>query len=99
MNLHERTLSVLACRHVDEVVIGAPYAVTADLMDHFRVDLVCHGDTPVADDTGMGQCPKIAILLGCLSGKFGPQKGYESGKFGGKYGMNWIYIENCGNFS
>ncbi|XP_043200315.1 ethanolamine-phosphate cytidylyltransferase-like, partial [Amphibalanus amphitrite] len=29
MNLHERTLSVLACRYVGEVVIGAPYAVTA----------------------------------------------------------------------
>jgi glycerol-3-phosphate cytidylyltransferase-like family protein len=28
MNIHERTLSVLAYRCVDEVVIGAPYAVT-----------------------------------------------------------------------
>ncbi|XP_066836043.1 ethanolamine-phosphate cytidylyltransferase isoform X3 [Anser cygnoides] len=36
MNIHERTLSVLACRYVSEVVIGAPYAVTADLLDHFR---------------------------------------------------------------
>ncbi|XP_043199254.1 ethanolamine-phosphate cytidylyltransferase-like isoform X2 [Amphibalanus amphitrite] len=50
MNLHERTLSVLACRYVGEVVIGAPYAVTAELMDHFRVDVVCHGHTPVAED-------------------------------------------------
>ena len=52
MNLHERVLSVLACRYVDEVVIGAPYAVTPELMDHFKVDVVCHGDTPVADDAG-----------------------------------------------
>ncbi|CAC5418570.1 PCYT2 [Mytilus coruscus] len=50
MNLHERVLSVLACRYVNEVVIGAPYAVTSDLMDHFKVDLVCHGATPVMDD-------------------------------------------------
>ncbi|CAG2230202.1 PCYT2 [Mytilus edulis] len=50
MNLHERVLSVLACRYVNEVVIGAPYAVTADLLDHFKVDLVCHGDTPIMDD-------------------------------------------------
>ncbi|XP_056017118.1 ethanolamine-phosphate cytidylyltransferase-like [Ostrea edulis] len=50
MNLHERTLSVLACRYVSEVVIGAPYAVTADLMDHFKVDLVCHGQTPIMPD-------------------------------------------------
>lgn len=50
MNLHERVLSVLACKYVNEVVIGAPYAVTADLMDHFKVDRVCHGQTPVMAD-------------------------------------------------
>jgi len=50
MNLHERTLSVLACRYVDEVVIGAPYAVTPDLMEHFKVDVVCHGMTPIMPD-------------------------------------------------
>lgn len=68
MNVHERTLSVLACRvrflwslvrgldvihshivfsdfevhffspqYVSEVVIGAPFAVTKDLLDHFKV--------------------------------------------------------------
>lgn len=50
MNLHERVLSVLACRYVSEVVIGAPYSVTADLMDHFKVDFVCHGKTPIMPD-------------------------------------------------
>ncbi|XP_061625874.1 ethanolamine-phosphate cytidylyltransferase isoform X2 [Phyllopteryx taeniolatus] len=50
MNVHERTLSVLACRYVSEVVIGAPYAVTKDLLDHFKVDLVCHGMTKVFPD-------------------------------------------------
>ncbi|KAK2714106.1 hypothetical protein QYM36_008636 [Artemia franciscana] len=50
MNLHERVLSVLACRYVSEVVIGAPYSVTADLMDHFSVNLVCHGVTKVEQD-------------------------------------------------
>lgn len=50
MNLHERTLSVLACRYVSEVVIGAPYSVTAELLDHFKVDLVCHGKTEVVPD-------------------------------------------------
>uniref|UniRef100_A0A4W3KJI1 ethanolamine-phosphate cytidylyltransferase n=1 Tax=Callorhinchus milii TaxID=7868 RepID=A0A4W3KJI1_CALMI len=50
MNIHERTLSVLACRYVSEVVIGAPYSVTADLLDHFKVDLVCHGKTEVMVD-------------------------------------------------
>ncbi|XP_048102686.1 ethanolamine-phosphate cytidylyltransferase-like isoform X2 [Alosa alosa] len=50
MNVHERTLSVLACRYVSEVVIGAPYTVTKDLLDHFKVDLVCHGKTDVLPD-------------------------------------------------
>ncbi|KAF3846315.1 hypothetical protein F7725_003393, partial [Dissostichus mawsoni] len=50
MNVHERTLSVLACRYVSEVVIGAPFAVTKDLLDHFKVDLVCHGKTVIYPD-------------------------------------------------
>ena len=32
MHLHERSLSVLACRYVDEVVIGAPWEVTRDMV-------------------------------------------------------------------
>ncbi|XP_076234293.1 phosphoethanolamine cytidylyltransferase isoform X5 [Calliopsis andreniformis] len=47
MNLHERVLSVLACKYVNEVVIGAPYEVTKDLMEHFNVSVVCHGQTPI----------------------------------------------------
>ncbi|XP_018574297.1 ethanolamine-phosphate cytidylyltransferase isoform X2 [Anoplophora glabripennis] len=50
MNLHERVLSVLACKYVSEVVIGAPYTVTKDLMDHFKVDIVVHGKTPIMED-------------------------------------------------
>eukprot|EP00090_Calanus_glacialis_P041686 TRINITY_DN7417_c0_g1_i2.p1 TRINITY_DN7417_c0_g1~~TRINITY_DN7417_c0_g1_i2.p1 ORF type:complete len:366 (-),score=133.32 TRINITY_DN7417_c0_g1_i2:170-1183(-) len=56
MNIHERTLSVLAYRCVDEVVIGAPYSVTAEMMDHFKVSLVVHGMTPIAPDVD-GQDP------------------------------------------
>lgn len=32
MNLHERSLSVLACRYVDEVIIGAPSEVSKDMV-------------------------------------------------------------------
>lgn len=35
---------------MSEVVIGAPYTVTEELMSHFHVDLVCHGQTPVMSD-------------------------------------------------
>ncbi|XP_053960325.1 ethanolamine-phosphate cytidylyltransferase isoform X2 [Anastrepha obliqua] len=52
MNLHERVLSVLACKYVNEVVIGAPYCVTEDLLDHFKIDVVCHGQTPITLENG-----------------------------------------------
>lgn len=32
MSLHERSLSVLACRYVDEVIIGAPWEVSKDMV-------------------------------------------------------------------
>lgn len=40
MNLHERVLSVLACKFVNEVVIGAPYYVSKELMEHFKVSKI-----------------------------------------------------------
>lgn len=39
MNLHERSLSVLACRYVDEVIIGAPWEVSKDMVS-FSVKLL-----------------------------------------------------------
>ncbi|UJR31238.1 hypothetical protein I4U23_018740 [Adineta vaga] len=56
MNLHERVLSVLACRYVDEVVIGAPYSVTMELINHFKVSCVIHGRTQYETDVD-GQNP------------------------------------------
>lgn len=46
----------VAAQYVSEVVIGAPYTVTEELMSHFRVDLVCHGQTPVMSEEN-GQDP------------------------------------------
>ncbi|XP_031276678.1 ethanolamine-phosphate cytidylyltransferase-like [Pistacia vera] len=43
MNLHERCLSVLACRYVDEVIIGAPWEVTKDVITTFNISLVVRG--------------------------------------------------------
>lgn len=61
MNVHERTLSVLACKYVDEVVIGAPYSVTKEIMDSLNIDMVIHGATdvsPEVDGTDPYQEPK-----------------------------------------
>ena len=35
---------------MSEVVIGAPYSVTSDLMDQLKVDLVCHGMSEIMLD-------------------------------------------------
>mmetsp|Transcript_13727 Transcript_13727/g.18858 ORF Transcript_13727/g.18858 Transcript_13727/m.18858 type:complete len:159 (+) Transcript_13727:905-1381(+) len=44
-SLHERSLSVLACRYVDEVVLGTPWVLTRDLLLTFNISIVVHGTT------------------------------------------------------
>ena len=34
-------------QYVDEVLIGAPYDVTEDLMNHYNIHMVVHGSTPI----------------------------------------------------
>ena len=43
MELHERALSVLACRYTDEVIIGAPSVITEDLLTTFNISMVVRG--------------------------------------------------------
>lgn len=43
MNLHERVLSVLSCRYVDEVIIGAPWEVGKELIDSHNISVVVEG--------------------------------------------------------
>ena len=50
LSLHERSLSVLACKYVDEVIIGAPAKVTADLITTFNIAVVVHGSCGSFDD-------------------------------------------------
>lgn len=51
MNLQERVLSVLSCKFVDEVIIGAPYSVTNDVLERvYSVSLVVHGSTQCDQD-------------------------------------------------
>ncbi|KAJ3345912.1 Ethanolamine-phosphate cytidylyltransferase [Entophlyctis luteolus] len=43
MNLHERALSVLQCKYVDEIIMGAPYSVTKDVLNKVcKISVVCH---------------------------------------------------------
>ncbi|KAE8718780.1 Ethanolamine-phosphate cytidylyltransferase [Hibiscus syriacus] len=43
MHVYERSLSVLACRFVDEVIIGAPWEITKDMITTFNISIVVHG--------------------------------------------------------
>jgi len=43
MNMQERVLSVLACRHVDDVLVDAPDVVDDALLAEFDVAVVAHG--------------------------------------------------------
>ena len=37
MNLHERVLSVLGCRYVDDVLIDAPYEITSEMISSLNI--------------------------------------------------------------
>lgn len=43
MNLHERVLSVLGCRFVDDVLIDAPWEVTPEMIASLHLSAVVHG--------------------------------------------------------
>lgn len=50
MGLHERALSVLACKYADEVIIGAPDVISEDLLLTFGVSLVVRGSVHESGD-------------------------------------------------
>ncbi|CEF71025.1 Ethanolamine-phosphate cytidylyltransferase [Strongyloides ratti] len=62
MSLHERTLSVLAYKPVSEVIIGAPYIITKDLIKNFNVSIVADGSRVphhnTLDDVDIYKIPK-----------------------------------------
>lgn len=43
MNLHERVLSVLGCKFVDDVLIDAPWQVTKEMVASLNIAVVVHG--------------------------------------------------------
>lgn len=43
LQLQERVLNVLALKFVDEVIIGAPYIVSEQLIKQFNIHLVVEG--------------------------------------------------------
>ena len=51
MALHERVLSVLSCKYVDEVVMGAPWDITDDLLKSLNIQLVLEGTRRKIDES------------------------------------------------
>jgi len=43
MNLHERVLSVLGCKYMNDVLIDAPLEITPDMIASLRILEVVHG--------------------------------------------------------
>jgi len=52
MNVHERVLSVLGCRFVDDVLIDAPYVVSPEMIASLKIAEVVHGTN--SDQIGNG---------------------------------------------
>lgn len=46
MTLQERVLNVLAMKYVDDVIIGAPYIITKELMNQIEPSVVVEGSNP-----------------------------------------------------
>ena len=49
MSLHDRVLCVLSNKYVDEVVIGAPWKVSRDLITSFNISIVVQGSVHKGD--------------------------------------------------
>ncbi|KAG0570713.1 hypothetical protein M758_6G175700 [Ceratodon purpureus] len=60
MHVHERSLSVLACRYVDEVIIGAPWEVSKDMITTFNISLVVHGTCAEVNEVKNGESDPYA---------------------------------------
>lgn len=48
-NLHERALSLLSCRYVNDVLLSAPWKVSQDMLTTMNISVVCHGSTDFWD--------------------------------------------------
>ncbi|GAB1224576.1 hypothetical protein ENUP19_0207G0020 [Entamoeba nuttalli] len=51
LNIGERVMSLLACRYIDNVIIGAPRGVTSEMIEKMHIDVVVHGKC----DNGVGK--------------------------------------------
>ena len=77
LNVHERALGVMACTHVDEVVIGAPQAITRDLVTTFNVSVVVAETEDDAGGDGEGEGKGGGDGMRSRSGSGSGEEGYQ----------------------
>ena len=58
MTLQERVLNVLAMKYVDDVIIGAPYVITQQLIDQINPSVVVQGSSPTRSNVDAFLIPK-----------------------------------------
>lgn len=61
MNLHERVLSVLGCKYINDVLIDAPLEITPDMIASLKITEVVHG-TESDDNSGETSLGKQMFL-------------------------------------
>lgn len=64
MNIHERVLNLLALKYVDDVVVGAPYNVTEELLRQVEPSIVVIGSN--AENIDRSRCYEIPEKCGIL---------------------------------
>ena len=53
LNLYERALSLLSCKHVNEVIIGAPWEITDEMIKSMNIKVVARGTvSDMQDEAG-----------------------------------------------
>lgn len=58
VSIQERVLMTLACKHVDDVIIGAPYIITEDLITSLNIKKVVV-ITDTQEDKALAQYQEI----------------------------------------
>jgi len=60
LSLQERVLNVLALKNVDEVIIGAPWKVTENMINQFNIHIVVEGTlTKMKEDEALEMAPHL----------------------------------------
>ncbi|CAK0888224.1 unnamed protein product [Prorocentrum cordatum] len=62
MAMHERVLGVLGCRHVDDVLLDAPWVITREMVATLQLSVVVRGTTVRdCEDAVAGPCDPHAV--------------------------------------